>query len=85
MRQAVILTTVLLGVAAMTTVAQDEKPLAERLEELLPGMGAEKIGDRRNSQQEWQKICGGPNHLSRSWRRLRLSHWKKHPLLLSTP
>jgi len=42
--------------AASVGVAQ-EKSLEETLDELMPGMGAEKIPDRRNSQQQWREIC----------------------------
>ena len=34
-----------------------EANLQEKLDELLPRMGAEKIPDRHGAQQEWQKIC----------------------------
>ncbi len=36
--------------------AQD-KSLKETLDELLPGMSAEKIPDRKGPQQQWQEIC----------------------------
>jgi len=37
-------------------LAQD-KSFKETLEELLPGMSAEKIPDRKGPQQQWQEIC----------------------------
>lgn len=37
-------------------LAQD-KGLKETLDELLPGMSAEKIPDRKGPQQQWQEIC----------------------------
>jgi HEAT repeat protein len=45
-----------------------EKSLQETLDELLPGMGAEKIPDRRGPQQQWQEICfqaGAPGNEAR--------------------
>jgi HEAT repeat protein len=47
--------TCLLGAAAAW--AAEEKSLKQQLEELLPGMGAEKLGDRNGPQQQWQGIC----------------------------
>lgn len=34
-----------------------EKSLKETLDELLPGMSAETIPDRKGPQQQWQEIC----------------------------
>jgi HEAT repeat protein len=45
-------------------LAQD-KSLKETFEELLPGMSAEKIPDRKGPQQQWQEICfqaGAPSN-----------------------
>ena len=39
------------------TVAGEEPAFTQLLEELLPGMGAEKIPARRDSQQRFQEIC----------------------------
>jgi HEAT repeat protein len=53
--------------AASTGLAQ-EKSLADTLDELLPGMGNEKIPDRRGPQQQWQEICfqaGAPGNETR--------------------
>ncbi len=53
---------------AVPAIAEEQKPLQETLEELLPGMGAEDIGARRGPQQDWQTICweaGAPGNEAR--------------------
>ena len=40
-----------------STALSQESNLREKLDELLPRMGAEKIPDRHGPQQEWQNIC----------------------------
>jgi len=53
--------------AASIGMAQD-KSLQETLDELLPGMSAEKIPDRRGPQQQWREICaqaGAPGNEAR--------------------
>lgn len=60
---AVALSVVALG--AMVATAQDEKKdepsfkeqFKAQLQQWLPGMGAEKIPDRRDSQQKFQQVC----------------------------
>jgi len=44
-------------VAGASSASAQQKSLEETLDGLLPGIGAEKIPDRRDSQQQWQKIC----------------------------
>jgi len=57
--------------AASLGLAQEESPeksLQETLDELVPGMSAEKIPDRRGPQLQWQEICtqaGAPGNEAR--------------------
>lgn len=58
MKRCIVVSSVLACLLAAASVGSaDDKSLAEQLDELLPGMGVEKIADRRNSQQKWQDIC----------------------------
>jgi HEAT repeat protein len=54
-RHLITVTTSLL--CAAVTWAAEEKPIKQQLEELLPRMGADKMGDRNGPQQQWQKMC----------------------------
>ncbi len=58
MKRSRIIAMALMGVVAAASIglAQD-KSLKETLDELLPGMGAEKIPDRRGPQLQWETIC----------------------------
>jgi len=52
------LVVVLLATATSLSVALAQEPtFAELLEQLLPGMGAERIADRRDAQQRFQDAC----------------------------
>lgn len=42
---------------APSTSGADQRVFKEMLDELLPGMGAEKIPDRRQPQQKLQQVC----------------------------
>jgi hypothetical protein len=58
MTRSKVIGTVLTGATAAASVGlAQENELKNKLDELLPGMGVEKIPDRRNSQQQWQEIC----------------------------
>jgi HEAT repeat protein len=55
-----ILIATLLMMAGLSTAAADEPSeptLDQQLDQLLPGMAAEEIAARRESQQKWQEIC----------------------------
>jgi len=57
-----------LAIAVATAQAQEEKSLEQTLDELLPGMGAQEISNRRDAQQKWQEICfeaGAPGNEAR--------------------
>lgn len=45
------------AVAGVSFGLAQDKSIEEALSELLPGMSAEKIPDRKGPQQQWQEIC----------------------------
>ena len=61
-----VLGTAVSSIPAAENVSGED--LGETLEKLLPGMGADDIGARRDPQQQWQEICfqaGAPGNEAR--------------------
>lgn len=54
---ALLLTAATLVAAEATPTPEPEKTLSQKIEELLPGMGAKNLVDRREPQQELERMC----------------------------